>query len=223
MTPHEGRAAAQMFFNRANARSYDAVARYATFGQDGVWKRRIAEMVGSRRSILELACGTGILSSMLARPDVSVTGLDLTFDYLVASKKRADFRVAQGTAELLPYRTSLFDAVVSSYLAKYVDARAVTRECFRILRPGGLVVFHDFSYPSSPTMRFLWKAYFRVLQVAGLFVPSWNIVFDNLGNFIESSNWESKTVEALEKVGFRNIVKQYHTAGTAAIIFAEKP
>jgi demethylmenaquinone methyltransferase/2-methoxy-6-polyprenyl-1,4-benzoquinol methylase len=211
-----------MFFTRANATSYDAIARYATFGKDGAWKRRIVELVSSSKSILELACGTGILSSMLSRPDVSVAGLDLTFEYLVASKKRADFRVTQGTAELIPYRESLFDAVVSSYLAKYVDATAVVLECFRVLRPGGRVVFHDFSYPPALGMRILWKSYFRILQFMGLFVPSWSPVFDNLGSFIEDSRWEAKTADALQKVGFRNIVTEYHTAGTAAIIIAEK-
>lgn len=223
MLLHEGHAAARDFFTPANASSYDTVANYTTFGQDKAWKRQIVNRVQSCHCVLELACGTGILSSMLSLPDRSVVGLDLTYDYLVASKRRIAARVAQGTAELLPYRDAQFDAVVSSYLAKYVDVRLVAQECLRILQPGGIAVFHDFAYPSNRMMRALWKGYFRILRLAGVFAPTWRSVFDNLSDFIQNSRWEARTMEALETAGFRNIKLRYYTAGTAAVISAEKP
>jgi demethylmenaquinone methyltransferase/2-methoxy-6-polyprenyl-1,4-benzoquinol methylase len=188
-----------------------------------VWKREIVKRVNGCHSILELACGTGVLSSMLARPGRQVTGLDLTFDYLAALKRKIGLDLAQGTAELLPYRENQFDSVVSSYLAKYVDTQLVAAECHRILRPGGIAVFHDFTYPSNPLMGALWKSYFRILQLAGIFVPAWSSVFDNLAKFIEESRWETRTIQALEQAGFENVGIRYHTAGTAAIVAAEKP
>ena len=223
MLQHGGHSTAREFFTPANAASYDAVARYATFGQDKAWKRRIVDIVRSCPSILELASGTGILSGMLANSGRNVIGLDLTFDYLVASRGRTDLKVAQGTAEALPYRGNHFDAVVSSYLAKYVDITAVVQECMRILRPGGIVVFHDFTYPANPAMRALWKSYFRVLRLCGIFAPSWRTVFSRLDSVIENSRWENKTVKALEQSGFRAIRIEYLTAETAAIVAAEKP
>jgi ubiquinone/menaquinone biosynthesis C-methylase UbiE len=180
-------------------------------------------MVRSRSSILELASGTGILSAMLADSGKNVIGLDLTFDYLVASRRRSDLKVAQATAEALPYGGNHFDAVVSSYLAKYVDISVVAQECMRVLSPGGIAVFHDFTYPSNPAMRILWKFYFRVLRLCGIFAPSWRTVFGRLDTVIENSQWETKTVRALERAGFRAIRVEYFTAGTAAIIAAEKP
>ena len=101
MLLHGGHSTAREFFTPANAASYDAVARYATFGQDRPWKRRIVDMVRSRSSILELASGTGILSAMLADSGKNVIGLDLTFDYLAASRHRTGLKMAQATAEAL--------------------------------------------------------------------------------------------------------------------------
>ena len=152
------------------------VVRLATFGQDFVWKHEIIKAVYDRNYILEPACGTGILSSMLARRGRSVAGIDLTFEYLRWSKRKLNAPIAQGTAEVLPYRSESFDAVVSSYLAKYVDIYEVINECWRVLRPGGVVVFHDFTYPSN-LISGLWSRYFALLRLAGRFVTSWKVVF----------------------------------------------
>jgi ubiquinone/menaquinone biosynthesis C-methylase UbiE len=72
-------------------------------------------------------------------------------------------------------------------------------------------------------MQVLWKAYFRILQFAGLFAPTWRVVFDNLANYVRESKWDDIAASALENAGFRNITIEYYTAGTAATISAEKP
>jgi len=218
---HEGHDSARRFFTSANAGSYDSVVRYATFGQDSAWKREIVQAIGGRNSVLELACGTGILSSMLAKGGKSVTGLDLTLGYLAAAR-RLQLPLAQGTAEVLPYRNESFDAAVSSYLAKYIDMQRVADECWRVLKPGGVVVFHDFAYPEN-MMRSLWNAYFIILRMAGRLVTSWKDVFDQLDDLIKKSDWVSQTQSALYSRGFQNISCRYYTAGTAAIVSAEKP
>lgn len=214
---------AQRFFTSENAASYDSVALYATFGQDRAWKQRIIEAVHNSTTVLELASGTGILSEMLVESGRTVVGLDLTFDYLRALKNRIDVRVAQGTAEALPYKEAKFDVIVSSYLAKYVDMEFVAAECMRVLRPGGIVVFHDFTYPKGAAMRRLWKSYFSILRFCGIFMPSWRPVFSRLDRYIEESRWELKTEKALRDHGFKNVNIEYLTVGTAAIITAEKP
>jgi len=172
--------------------------------------------------VLELACGTGILSLVLAQAGKSVSGLDLTLEYLAASKNRVQLPLAQGTAEVLPYKDESFDAVVSSYLAKYVDNQRVVDECWRVLKPGGIAIFHDFAYPGG-IVRSFWNAYFGILRIAGTFVISWKDVFDHLDDVIRKSDWISKTESALYKRGFQNVSCKYFTAGTAAIVSAERP
>ncbi len=250
-SPHKGYANARSFFTPANAESYDTVVRIATFGRDSAWKHQIIELANldEHRTILELACGTGILSSMLttaaAPPDpsvedgvsVTVAGVDLTFEYLVAAKHKMAKKMrswnqqeqqdempslVQGTAEVLPYKSGYFDAIVSSYLVKYVDIQRVVDECWRVLKPSGIVVFHDFTYPRNGTMRNLWSTYFAVLRLTGRFAESWRVVFNQLDKVIRESDWVKQTEEALYNRGFHNISCKSCTFNTAAIISAEK-
>lgn len=222
MLVHEGYASARRFFTPANADSYDSVVRLATFGRDSAWKREIIKAVSSRSSVVELACGTGVLSSMLIEAGKNVVGLDLTFEYLGVSKHKLRASVSQGTAEVLPYRNESFDAVASSYLAKYVDITRVVDECWHVLRPGGIAIFHDFTYPGG-AMRSFWNAYFALLRLAGKYVTSWRTVFEELDNVIKKSDWVNQTTSALYNRGFRKVDCKYYTAGTAAIVSAEKP
>jgi demethylmenaquinone methyltransferase / 2-methoxy-6-polyprenyl-1,4-benzoquinol methylase len=222
MLVHEGHAQARRFFTQTNADSYDLIVRLATFGRDIAWKYEIIRAVSHQRQILELACGTGILSSMLAQRGKSVTGIDLTFEYLISLKRKLNTPIAQGTAEVLPYRNESFDAMVSSYLAKYVDVQKVIDECWRVLRPGGIVVFHDFTYPKGVICN-LWNIYFELLRLAGRFVTSWKVVFEQLDDVIKKSYWVDLTMDALKNRKFQNINCRSYTAGTSALVSAEKP
>lgn len=223
MLAHAGYRRARTFFTPANAQSYDRLARSATFGRDMAWKRQIVRAIGNANPVLELACGTGILSSMLASAGRNVVGLDLTFEYLRATQRKLELPLAQGTAEVLPYRDSSFGGMVSSYLAKYVDIDRLTDECWRVLRPGGVAVFHDFAYPSDPAVQGLWNLYFSILRLCGKFASSWKIVFEQLDDVIRESRWESRIQASLHSRGFTKICCNYHTFGTASIVRAEKP
>lgn len=218
-----GHETARRFFTPSNAHSYDKVVRRATFGRDHVWKLQILGALGHHQSVLELASGTGVLSTLLDSSGRKVVGLDLNFDYLRASMGKLGLPMAQGTAEVLPYRNECFDAIVSSYLAKYVDVEILVGECWRVLKPGGVAIFHDFTYPDGPIMQRLWGIYFRILRLCATFAPEWNVVFEQLDEVIRKSHWETRIQHALQSTGFRNVALKYYTAGTAAIVSAEKP
>jgi len=220
---HEGHEAARRFFTPANARSYDRVVKRATLGRDHAWKLQILGALGTHDSVLELASGTGVLSTLLESSGRNVVGLDLNFDYLRVSSDKLGLPAAQATAELLPCRDESFDAVVSSYLAKYAEPETLVGECWRVLRSGGVAIFHDFTYPAGPVMQRLWAIYFRILRLCAVFAPEWNVAFEELDDVIRKSRWESRIQAALLSNGFRNVEAKYYTAGTAAIVSAEKP
>ncbi|MFZ0511627.1 MAG: class I SAM-dependent methyltransferase [Candidatus Nitrosopolaris sp.] len=248
---------ASRFFTCINASSYDVVVRITTFGQDYVWKRQILDVIDKHHlscpcysspsspsspsshssdvpaahMYLDLASGTGILSSLIERRgnhgigrSRKVVGLDLTFDYLQIAKKKCNTgQLTNGTAELLPYREQSFDSVTSSYMAKYVDVDRVVNECWRVLKHNGVLVFHDFTYPSNSLARNLWNAYFRILRSAAKTISSWAPVFQELDKVVKMSNWLGQTIQALEGNGFKNISFTFHTMNTAAIVSAYKP
>jgi demethylmenaquinone methyltransferase / 2-methoxy-6-polyprenyl-1,4-benzoquinol methylase len=245
---HDGHTIASRFFTSMNASSYDRVVRIATFGQDSRWKRQILDLIdkhhGSSLSSsspcadgipvhmhLDLASGTGILSSQIERHGNhegqrprNVVGLDLTFDYLrTAKKKCCTGLLTNGTAESLPYRDQSFDSITSSYLAKYIDTERVVTECWRVLKHKGVVVFHDFTYPSNPMARSLWNVYFKILRSAAKTINSWAPVFQELNRVVKMSKWLGQTVQALEGSGFKNVSFRFYTMRTSAIVSANKP
>ncbi|MFJ5260376.1 class I SAM-dependent methyltransferase [Streptomyces sp. NPDC088387] len=98
------------------------------------------------RSLLDVACGTGIVTRRLAagRDGIRVTGADLTPEMARYAAARLPGAVVLADSRRLPFRDGEFDAVTSVWLLHLLrrpeDVRAAVAECARVLRPGGVYV-----------------------------------------------------------------------------------
>ncbi|MFA6113789.1 MAG: methyltransferase domain-containing protein [Sphingomonas sp.] len=103
------------------------------------------------RRVFDLGCGTGYDALALARRGFQVEGMDFAQVAIDQAKRLADsegleidFR--QGDVGMpLPYADAAFDAVISNLVLHSFDDIALRRivdEVDRILRPGGLFLFH---------------------------------------------------------------------------------
>lgn len=221
---HVGLRNARDFFTERNANSYDQIVRYATIGRDKHWKKNILAKIQGN-IVLDLASGTGILSEMIKNSSkaVQVLSLDLSFDYVKISKDRRKIRsVVNANAEILPFRNRSCDCIVSSYLAKYVDINKLVTEISRVITPNGIIVFHDFSYPTNKVIRIGWKLHFKLLRLVGLVVTSWRDVFSELDFVIENSKWADELLASLRRHGFVEISSTCFTFGTSKMIIAKK-
>lgn len=97
--------------------------------------------------ILDLGCGTGELSRRLAAGGLRVTGCDISPNMLARAAARdgagghAWVRLAPDWRRL-PFKPATFDLVVAASVLEYViDPGTVLRECGRVLRPGGVVLY----------------------------------------------------------------------------------
>ncbi|MFJ2900883.1 class I SAM-dependent methyltransferase [Streptomyces sp. NPDC087212] len=96
--------------------------------------------------LLDVACGTGIVTRRLAaaRPELRVTGVDLTDAMARRAAGRLPGAIVRGDSRALPFPDATFWAVTSVWLlhlfAGPADTRAVIAECARVLRPGGVYV-----------------------------------------------------------------------------------
>jgi demethylmenaquinone methyltransferase/2-methoxy-6-polyprenyl-1,4-benzoquinol methylase len=221
----EGYFFAKKFFNQYNASSYDSLVKFATLGQDYYWKKKISNKITKKGLVLDMACGTGILSDLISKKGCDVFGIDLTYGYIKMQKaKRLEYFCINGMAEFLPFKRQSFDFIVSSYLPKYSNLINLVDECHRVLKSGGVVVLHDFIYPMSPVLQELWKIYFKVLRLGGSkFFKNWDKVFQELDSLIMKSNWFYILPSLLVNKGFRNVVFETLTFETSAIVSAKKP
>lgn len=214
---------AQSFFNKNNSSGYDRLVKLATLGQDTKWKKQIVKRVPPRSLVLEMACGTGILTSLLKQNTNKVYGIDLTFGYLsTLREKRVMIDFINGTAEFLPFQTEYFDCIVASYLPKYAELNSLVGECNRVLKQKGLLILHDFTYPKKLAYQLAWKTYFRIIKTIWKLDRKWTNVFNGLDKLIIKNHWDIKLISTLRSHGFVRITKDYQTFGTSAIISAFK-
>ncbi len=94
------------------------------------------------RKIADIACGTGILSSRIARelhPE-EIYGVDMSDGMLAQARAKSD-RVhwLRSPAEQLPFEDGTLDAVVTTSAFHFFDQPAALHEFHRVLAAGGLL------------------------------------------------------------------------------------
>ncbi|MFY9269285.1 MAG: class I SAM-dependent methyltransferase [Candidatus Manganitrophaceae bacterium] len=226
----EKRAWAEHFFEKTGA-SYDQVVHQTTFSIDRLWKKKIISTIPpSSQKILDLACGTGILTFAIAKkfPDARIVGVDLTKGYLdIARKKTQVNRTANVTFVHSPaeefFPADRFNACVTSYLPKYADLDRLMTNLSQILAPGGVLIFHDFTYPTNRFLRWTFEAYFKLLPpIGGWRWPEWKETLYELPKVIRKTNWVEELTEAMARERFREIRVESLTLQGSALVTARK-
>jgi len=97
--------------------------------------------------VLDVGCGTGVVSITAARLGAHATGLDLTPELLQRARENArisevSVEFHEGDAEALPFADSSFDVVLSQFGHIFAPRPEIaTAEMLRVLKPGGTVAF----------------------------------------------------------------------------------
>ncbi|UFS69901.1 class I SAM-dependent methyltransferase [Geomonas sp. RF6] len=212
--------------------SYDQVVNICTAGFDRYWKKVILEQIPpSPTRIIDQACGTGILTFAIARrfPQCTVTGVELREEYLSLAREKAQREGIKNVKFLLGRAEEVIvpgeqDCITSSYLAKYADLGELAKNARRMLRPGGVMVLHDFTYPANRAVLPFWHGCFTLMRsFGGRYFPEWRTVFEELPGFLRDTRWLPKTLEALESHDFCEIKTRSLTFGSAALVTARKP
>src|SRR5205085_2686806 len=120
---------------------------------------RLVECSGAGKddTVLDVACGPGLVAAAFARVARHVTGIDLTPAMIDRAREiqreqgldNVTFEV--GDVLPLPYRNGAFSVVVSRFaFHHFLDPLAVLREMARVCAPGGRVVVTDVMVSADP-------------------------------------------------------------------------
>lgn len=114
----------------------------ASYGSYAVKKRirTIDETVDLRgKRLLDIGCGNGCYTQELACRAAYICGIDIQISHLKAFRQPIE-RI-QAAGENLPLRSESFDVVTMIEVLEHTRSDEQTlKECFRVLKPGGLLV-----------------------------------------------------------------------------------
>ena len=128
-----------------------ALLRHESFAKvDYVLETLAAAGIHPGARVLDVGCGAGLVSLPVAHADYQVDGIDLAAGAIDAAQRHtppgASAHFATADAYHLPADADEYDAVLALDFLEHVDRPAdAIAEMARVLRPGGLLVFHTFN------------------------------------------------------------------------------
>lgn len=110
--------------------------------------------------ILDLACGTGLVSKTLKSRVGMIVGLDLTEAMFIKGLTGNDCLI-QAQAEQLPIKNRIFDISLERQGIQFMDALAAVREMVRVTKPGGKICLTQLCAYDHSDM----EEYFEILRL----------------------------------------------------------
>jgi demethylmenaquinone methyltransferase/2-methoxy-6-polyprenyl-1,4-benzoquinol methylase len=208
---------------------YDFLNHLLSGNVDKSW-RRIAvralkpSLVEGAR-VLDVACGTGDLSLVLAEAGAArVVGLDFCRPMLEVARRKAEagsraIPFVEGDALRLPFADETFDAATIAFgLRNLTGVAEGLRELRRILKPGGRLAVLEFSSPVVPGFRALFRFYFtRVLPRVGGLLSGSRGAYEYLPDSVLKFPDQRRLAEMMRAEGFERVEYRNLTGGVAAL------
>jgi ubiquinone/menaquinone biosynthesis methyltransferase len=202
-------------FNKI-ARRYDLATLFSQgYSKDLQHSVNLMNLKGNEL-LLDLCCGTGKSTKycLEAVQKGKVIGIDNSSGMLNVAIKKFSKYIHDGQCEFieqdvmnLDQPDNSVDAIFMAYgIRNMPDYERCLKNLFRILKPGGIVAFHEFSLNDG----FLYRLYWKILGY-GLIIPSSALITGNLTIFrylIKSVlNFPSPTIfnKLLLKAGFEQV------------------
>ncbi len=174
--------------------------------------------VTAGQTVLDVGCGTGVVSLTAARRGARVKGLDLAPALLEranwnAKLAGAEIEFKEGDAEALPYRDAEFDVVLSQFGHMFAPRpEVVVTEMLRVLKPGGRIAFSTWPPEMFTGRMFALTARYVPPPEGAAPPPQWGdpkIVREQLGNGVKDISFERDmlTPPALSPQHFRTFME----------------
>jgi demethylmenaquinone methyltransferase/2-methoxy-6-polyprenyl-1,4-benzoquinol methylase len=176
--------------------------------------------------VLDVATGTGDLAMAIrgACPGARVVGADFCRPMLDVAQGNGlpELVVADGLG--LPFPDQTFDLVTAAFgLRNMASWDKGLSEMARVLKPGGHLLILDFSLPTLPVVRPLYRFYLhRILPVIAGIATGRTDAYEYLGGSIEKFPSGKAMTALIESCGFQGASAKPLTFGTVSIYTAQR-
>lgn len=218
------------------AGEYDALNHIMSLNIDKSWRRKAIKSISGgpgHLEILDLACGTGDLSIVIAEEieDCHITAADISEGMLDVMRKKVDsmslydkITVETGDGENLRFPEGSFDRVTIAFgIRNFEDKGKGLREMLRVLKPGGRLVLLELSLPENGFMKWLFNLYFlRVLPRIGGRISGSKSAYNYLPASVAHFPKKTEFMNMMTAAGFRNVSHKALSAGICRMYVGEK-
>ena len=207
---------------------YQVVNHLLSGGLDFYWRAISVRLIRrwNPSTALDIATGTGDLAMAIRKacPGARVIGADFCRPMLEVARRNGlpELVVADGLE--LPFPDQSFDLVTAAFgLRNMASWEKGLSEMARVLRPGGNLLILDFSLPTLPVIRPLYRFYLhRILPVIAGIATGRTDAYEYLGGSIEKFPSGRAMTELIESCGFQGTVAKPLTLGTVSIYTATR-
>jgi demethylmenaquinone methyltransferase/2-methoxy-6-polyprenyl-1,4-benzoquinol methylase len=224
---------------------YDLLNHLLSVNIDKRWRRRVAKtlyasLASLRTSvpsvrgvprILDVACGTGDLSfTLFESGEARIVGVDFCRPMLriansKASKLGFEVPFIEGDALSLPFHDSSFEAATIAFgLRNLTAVEKGFSELLRVLKPGGRLIVLEFSKPTTPVLRSIFRIYFtRLLPLFGGLISGSKSAYQYLPESVLNFPDQNELASIMRRAGFEEVTFQNLSGGIAALHLGMRP
>lgn len=217
-------------FDRVSSK-YDLTNDVLSGGLAPSWRVRTRKALAPKpgMQILDVACGTGTVTRLLADHGATVTGIDFSPGMIGEGIRRHGdhprITFQQGDATELPFDDNTFDATTVSFGIRNVqEPQRALAEMLRVTKPGGRIVVCEFSTPTTAALRWAYDMYMNVVMPTVVkLVSSDPDAYDYLFRSIQ--DWPDQRTFAgwLRAAGYEHVAHRNLTGGIVALHRGVKP
>lgn len=223
---------AQMFNNIAGR--YDLLNSILSLGIHKGWRKKCVNLLAPRKpkTILDVATGTGdfAIACEKLNPE-SITGIDISEGMLAVGRTKLKslkldglISLKTGNAETIFFPDNTFDAIVVGFgVRNFQDLKKGLKNLHRMLKPGGMLVVLEFSYPRNGFIKAFYNFYFSyITPFVGRLFSKDTRAYSYLTESVKAFPDNERFTGIMDELGYTNSRFSPLSFGIAAIYSGEK-
>lgn len=207
---------------------YQTVNHVLSGGLDWYWRAIAVRLMRPWKLelVLDVATGSGDLASAIGKhfPGSRVVGADFCRPMLEVARRRGLPELVEADGLKLPFPDGIFDAVTVAFgLRNMASWEGGLKEMARVLKPGGHLLVLDFSLPTLPVIRPLYRFYLhRILPIVAGIATGRMDAYEYLGGSIEKFPSGETMSSLIRNCGFTEATAKPLSLGTVSIYTATR-